>query len=255
MKPDSCAPPSVSIVIPCYKQAHYLDEVLQSVISQTFQDWECLIVNDGSPDRTNETALSFISTHPGYAIRVLEKPNGGLSSARNFGIVHSSGKYILPLDADDLIRPEMLARTVAALDSNPQAGVAYTQTQCFEKDNSLVQNQAFTLELLKEENHIAYCSLYRRELFDQIGGYNTNLDSYEDWDFWIGALERGWQGVYVPEPLFLYRVKDQSMYTEALKRHDRLIARIVLNHPEVYGPQATHAAQEFLKSLSRTSAD
>ena len=238
--------PAVSVIIPCYKQAAYLAGVLDSVVAQTYSDWECLIVNDGSPDNTNEVALRYIAAHAGLRIRVIEKPNGGLSSARNFGVAHSSGRYILPLDSDDLLRPAMLEKTVAALEANPRAGVAYTQTQCFEKDTSVVQNQAFSLELLKEENHIAYCSLYRREVFEQVGGYNTNLDSYEDWDFWIGALEHGWQGTYVPEPLFLYRVKDESMYTEALKRHDRLIARIVLNHPAVYGSDMVKAAEKYL---------
>ena len=251
--PDSACPleesarPLVSVIIPCFKQADFLVEALDSVIAQTFNDWECIVVNDGSPDNTNEVVFSYIKKYPGRRIRVVEKPNGGLSAARNFGVRHSSGSYVLPFDSDDRLHPQMLEKCLAALQNNPGAGIAYTQTRCFGANDTLVTNQVFSLEMLREENHIAYCSLYRREVFDQVGGYNTNLDSYEDWDFWIGALERGWQGVCVPEPLFLYRVKDQSMYTDALKRHDSLIARIILNHPGVYGEKSVAAAGAYLE--------
>ena len=93
--------PLISIIVPCYNQARYLDECLQSVLEQTYQNWECIIVNDGSPDSTEAVALKWTAQDPRF--RYVLKKNGGLSSARNAGIEVAGGQWILPLDADDRI--------------------------------------------------------------------------------------------------------------------------------------------------------
>lgn len=93
--------PKISVVVPCYNQAQYLDECLQSVLNQTYQDWECIIVNDGSPDNTEDVAKSWAEKDTRFIY--LSKENGGLSSARNAGIEIAKGEWILPLDADDKI--------------------------------------------------------------------------------------------------------------------------------------------------------
>ena len=96
----------VSIIIPCYNQADYLPETLESIIQQTYPDWEAIIVNDGSPDNTEEIALQY--TQKDSRFKYYKKENGGLSSARNYGIHRANGKYIIPLDSDDLIAPTFI---------------------------------------------------------------------------------------------------------------------------------------------------
>ncbi|MEJ0030732.1 MAG: glycosyltransferase family A protein [Bacteroidota bacterium] len=113
----------VSIIVPCYNQAEFLADVLNSVISQTYSDWECIVVDDGSPDNTTEVAAQFTSRD--QRISVVTKKNGGLSDARNFGILRSKGKYILPLDADDRIGPDYLKLAVEALEKDPSLRVVY----------------------------------------------------------------------------------------------------------------------------------
>ncbi len=93
----------VSIVVPCYNQAHFLDETLQSVLDQSYSNWECIIVNDGSPDNTEDIAKQWCNKD--YRFTYLYKENGGLCSARNAGISISKGEFILPLDSDDIIAP------------------------------------------------------------------------------------------------------------------------------------------------------
>ena len=93
--------PLISVIVPCYNQAQYLDECLQSVLDQTYTDWECIIVNDGSPDHTEEIAKKWVEKDTRFIY--LSKENGGLSSARNAGIEIAKGEWILPLDADDKI--------------------------------------------------------------------------------------------------------------------------------------------------------
>jgi glycosyltransferase involved in cell wall biosynthesis len=227
--------PKVSVIIPCYNHAQFLPEAVESVVKQTFRDWECIIVNDGSPDNTSGIARELIAKYHDKKIILLEKKNGGLADARNFGIEHSTGDYILPLDADDKMYPEMLRKTVAILDAHPETAIACTHLMRLNDEtgeSSLITYRDYAPEEILLYDCYAYCSLYRREVWQAVGGYNTNMVwGYEDWDFWVGTFEKGFFAKRVPEPLCVYRSKETSMVTEASKHDAELKARIVLNHP------------------------
>lgn len=238
--------PAVSVVIPCYKQAEYLREAVDSVVAQTFTDWELIIVDDGSPDDTAATAEAIIAEHPGRSIRLLRKQNGGVSEARNEGIRMARGAYILPLDADDMIRPTMLEKTVGLLDSIPDIAIAYTDITHFGIVERTIQAAAFDATKIPINNQLNYCSLYRREAWERTGGYRSIYWGYEDWDFWVGCAAAGLRATRVPEPLLLYRVKDESRDTVAVKRDGELRARIVLNYPELYQSERIAEARSLL---------
>jgi len=227
--------PMVTVIVPCYKQAQYLREAVASVVAQTFADWELIIVNDGSPDDTSPVASQLMKQYAGRRIRLLEKKNGGLAHARNAGIRAAAGAYILPLDADDKIEPAMLEKTVALLEENTAIAIAYSDAAHFGAVEKTIQAGEFDSQAIRVNNQLNYCSLFRREAWELAGGYNSNLIwGYEDWDFWIGCAEQGLLAQRIPGALLKYRVKDSSMFTNALA-HDRdLRARIVLNHPALY---------------------
>ncbi len=228
--------PTVSVVIPCFKQAEYLPDAVRSVAAQTFSDWEIIVVNDGSPDDTVTVASGLAKEFDGR-VRLISQENAGLAAARNIGVVMALGRYILPLDADDTIAPMMLASTVRALNQDPRIAIAYTDERTFGELESLVQTIDFDAFTLPAVNEFCYCSLYRREVWEAVGGYNTNLvHGYEDWDFWIGAVENGYQALRVPGAFFEYRVRKGSM-SEAAQRHDQSLRRqIRLNHPALFRP-------------------
>ena len=113
--------PLVSVVVPCYMQAHFLDETLESVLNQTYSNWECIIVNDGSLDDTKEIAEKWLKTDTRF--NYVYKENGGLSSARNLGIKKSNGNYILPLDSDDILHKDYLKTLLPILINNPELGI------------------------------------------------------------------------------------------------------------------------------------
>ena len=229
------AKPLVSVVIPCYNQAKYLPLAVESVVAQTYGNWEILIVNDGSRDDTSEVSRKLIAKHRGKRIRLIEKTNGGLAHARNTGIREAAGEYILPLDSDDMIHPEMLSRTVHVLEIDRTFSIAHTDTYMFGTVNQLVQKMPIDFPAICKENFMNYCSLYRKRVWEEVGGYNHNMvHGYEDWDFWIGCGERNHFAAHVQEPLFFYRVKEESMLTNAREHDLELRARIVLNHPSVY---------------------
>ena len=227
--------PTVSVVIPCYRQAEYLPDAVASVVGQTFADWEIVIVDDGSPDDTALVASGLIAKHPDRRIRVHRQANSGLAGARNAGIEGAKGRYVLPLDADDRIEPRMIETTVGALEGDPTIAIAYTDLQRFGEAGELIRAAEFDPSRLPEANHLSYCSLYRREVWEAVGGYNSNMVwGYEDWDFWVGAAEKGYRARRVAEPLFLYRVRSNSMYSTTLQHDAELRRQMRLNHPATY---------------------
>ena len=124
------AAPRVSVIIPCYKLAHYLRGCVASVIRQTYQDFEIIIVNPSSPDNIKEVAEQLIRDYPAHRIRLVDISNYGQPAcSRNMGIEQAQGEFILCLDGDDFIAPAMLEKTVAALEANPEAGIAFPNYQ------------------------------------------------------------------------------------------------------------------------------
>jgi GT2 family glycosyltransferase len=242
--------PAVSVIIPCYGQAEFLQLAIHSVAVQTFTDWELIVVDDGSPDGTAEEVRRLAAGLPGRRIRLLRQPNAGLANARNAAIRAARGRYVLPLDADDAIHPDHLARTVAALEADPGLDIASTDVAVFGARTGLWTMErpfVFTVERTLSETPIPYASLYRRTVWEKVGGYAASMSAgYEDWDFWVGAAERGCRATVVQEPLLLYREKAASMLTAARQHHRALRARLVLNHPAHFAPEHLAAAEAIL---------
>jgi GT2 family glycosyltransferase len=242
--------PLVSIVIPCYKQAELVTDALESVVKQTYQKWECIVVNDGSPDNTSKVVRQFRANYPDKEIKLLEVKNGGLSSARNRGIECSTGIYILPFDSDDRLHEDYLKRMVEELEKNPEISFVYCNRQDFGISNDAVSAVPFDFNQLIHGNILSYCSMYRRSVWEDANGYDESLTSYEDWNFWISAAKCGHIGLFVPEFLFYYRVKEQSMYTEALERDPLLKSQIIQNHPELYSREIVEKAKTIYQAKS-----
>jgi len=227
--------PLVSVVIPCYNHALFLPEVIESVVDQNYQNWECIIVNDGSTDNTSEIVRQLAAKYSDYAIHLIEKDNSGPSSARNSGIAAAHGKYILPLDADDLITPTMLESCVSLLESSPDIAIAYTSVRHFGAYPGIAPLMEYDFRVLCKTNFLTTTALFRRAAFDAVGGYNSNMIwGYEDWDFWISCGEKGFYGKRILEPLFLRRIKEDSRTITALQHDKEMKAQIILNHPHLY---------------------
>jgi glycosyltransferase involved in cell wall biosynthesis len=230
----------VSIVIPCYRQAQFLPEAVASVVAQTFTDWEIIIVDDGSPDDTAAVAQRLIAAHPDRRIRLIRQENRGLAEARNAGIRVARAPYILPLDADDMLEPEMLAQTVAALDAHPEVGFVYTDVRRFGAENNILRTRPYSLNRLRFQNLMMPATLFRREAWGQVGGFRMvkPVQGCEDWDFWISLAEAGWEGLHIAQPLLRYRRTAGSMVSTVRRYNLEVRAHIFLNHQRLYEPDA-----------------
>jgi glycosyltransferase involved in cell wall biosynthesis len=241
--------PIVSVVIPCYNYARYLSEAVTSVLRQTLQDFEIIIVNDGSIDNSLEIAEKLIADNPDHSIRLINQKNSGQPAiSRNNGIRVSRGRYIICLDADDMITPTMLQECLHVLESNPEIAIAYTNRLDFDGVEGVVQAGEYDFSRLIHANHISYCALYRREVWERVGGYRENVKGVEDWDFWIAAGALGFYGKRIPLPLFKYRRHDTGLFQEALKDFGRKQAQIIINNAAVYDSAMIAEAEKALST-------
>jgi len=230
--PADAADVAVSIVVPVYDDGVYLLDALASVEQWADASHELIVVDDGSTDPETLRILDAIRAR---GTTVLRQVNGGLSSARNAGIERARGRYVLPLDADNRLRPGFLELAVAALDQAPDVGVIYGDRQLFGARSGVYRQPAFDLRKLLGGNDIDACALYRRALWEDVGGYDTEMICLEDWEFWLHAGRRGWQFRHVPQEAFDYRVRGNSLFSTihdpAVRRH--VFARLLERHGQL----------------------
>ncbi len=236
----------VSIVIPCYNHSQYLEEAVQSALNQTYPHIEIIIVNDGSTDDTEKIAMELQSKYP-EKIKIIFQKNSGVSRARNSAISQSKGKYILPLDADDIIAEEMVESGLESLISN-HADVVYVDTQCFGAKDYLIKKIPFSDNNFLYENLCNATSLFKKRMWKTLGGYAENMkEGYEDWEFWIQAFKKGYKFQLLPEPFLLYRTQEISRNIMAEKKDSYLKAKIMLNHPELYPIEKVDRAENTIR--------
>lgn len=228
----------VSIIVPCYNQSHFLNESLQSVLDQTYVDWECIIVNDGSLDNTESIAQQWCEKDNRFSY--LYKENGGLSSARNAGITQSDGEYILPLDADDYIHKDYLSKLVPKLYQDDSLAIVSCYSEFFKKSlNNIIfelKPEGTTYHYLLYVNQLIATSLFRKICWEEVGGYDETMKKgFEDWEFWIAITKRGWKYKVIEEFLFYYRKSKKSMLVDTLNNHAESNKEYIYKkHREIY---------------------
>ena len=208
--------PKVSVVITAYNLAHYLPDALGSVLQQTMRDWECLIVDDCSTDNTQPQVAGWAKAAADPRFRYERTPrNLGLSGARNYGWQHAHGRYILFLDADDVLAPNALDTLTSALDRDPSIHIAYGSLDLMAADGSNVQRNpwpraAFNWHAqLSHLNQLTYCALMRREVLERSGGYRTRDWRAEDASFWSRVTSFGFRAAKVTDDtVLIYRMHD-----------------------------------------------
>jgi glycosyltransferase involved in cell wall biosynthesis len=238
--------PPISVIVPCYNHGRYLPAAVASVVAQTNTDWELIIVDDGSTDDSAAVAEQIIASYPGHRMQLLRQSNQGLSASRNNGIRAARGSYILPLDADDQIEPDMLAATLAVLHRRPEVGFVYTDVQMFGEENRIWSGGSYSLDKLRFDCPMVPSTLFRKQAWAATTGFRSNLfpQGYEDWDFWLSLAAAGWQGAHIARPLVRYRRSNGSMLAKARLHDLELRAQLVLNNPSLYTPGMRAWAQQ-----------
>jgi len=252
--------PVVSVITPAYNAASFLPEAVRSVLNQTFSDLELVVVDDGSTDDTLTVARRLAAGD--HRVRVVSTPNGGPAAARNLALRAARGTFIALLDSDDLFRPEFVARQLAIFARHPDAaivtgnainrggGAAFDGAPFWQQTTGL---QRLTLRyLIEHEDAVCILSMFRRAVFERIGGFDANFTGNEDYEFWLRAALEEFVIVRNFEPLGVYRRRDDSLSSNeprmirgVLKVLERIDARLDER------PEARDAARRQLVRFSR----
>ena len=202
----------VSVIMPCYNDGQYIEEALYSLRAQTYLNWELIVIDDGSDEPETLRVLDQLEEMP--YVRLLRTNHVRPAGARNAGIQAARGTYILPLDADDTIEPTYMEKAVKILNENPHVGVVYCKADLFGEQSGPWGLPDYSLRAMLQDNIVFVTSMFRREDWERVGGFNTNMHAgMEDYDFWLSILELDREVVQIPEVLFHYRIKPKSRTT------------------------------------------
>ena len=235
--------PKVTVYIPTYNYGKYIEQAIDSVLKQTMDDWELIVINDGSTDNTSE----ILKKHEGHPkIRILEQQNRGLTVSNNIALRSSEGKYLMRLDADDYLDENALLVLSNILDNRPEVGLVYPDYYVIDEEGEILEivrrkKIGEEVELLDLPAHGA-CTMFRKECLVRIRGYEESVDRQDGYDIWLKFI-RVFEPANVNVPLFYYRqhpesiTKDQQKLLRARKAIKKDFVGKYLEHsiPRVLG--------------------
>jgi glycosyltransferase involved in cell wall biosynthesis len=205
--------PLVSVIIPIYNGEKTIKETIESVLNQSFTDFELIVINDGSIDKT----LAVLETIDDSRLKVFSFPNAGVSVSRNRGLEQAKGEFISFLDADDLWTPDKLETQLKALQENPQAAVAYSWSDWVDESGEFLRagghitanGKVYEQLLVRDFIESGSNPLIRKQALDEVGNFDPSVTPAEDWDMWLRLAAR-YEFIAVPYPQILYRVYPTS---------------------------------------------
>lgn len=224
--------PLVSVVVPVYNMESFLPETLDSILASDYPNFEVVVVDDGSKDASYRVACDYAKKD--RRVRAYTQPNGGACAARNQAVRLAEGEFILPVDADNLIEPGLIADSVKEILKDPSVKVVAPRADFFGERTGEWKLPPFSLHLLARKNIMDTCALYRKKEWERVGGYCENIIAREDWEFWIAILKDGGKVVRLPEIGLHYRIRNVSkrVTDRSLKRH--VVKTLNARHPEFF---------------------
>ena len=221
--------PQIAVIITCYDLGRTVEEALQSVLDQTLPAAEVLIVDDGSRDLYTQQVLTRVE-RAGH--KLLRTVNRGVSAARNTGIRSTRSPYLVLLDADDVLEATYLERAAAILEGNQALAFVSCGMTCFGAATATWYPGPPDLIESMVNGVVHVSSMFRREVWEAVGGFDESFRAHEEVDFWTRVLEHGFRGEVLAQPLLRYRIRTGSMYQSAIRRerHLDLMERFYRKH-------------------------
>jgi glycosyltransferase involved in cell wall biosynthesis len=238
----------ITVVIPCFNAGSFVREAVESALSQQGGAPQVVVVDDGSTDVSTVEELERLAIR----VRVIRQGNRGPAAARNTGAEHVRTPLLLMLDADDRLDVQALDRLRPPLEGNSSLGFSYGLAQFFGEWSAVLRFPDYDPYRLLYRSIVPATSLLRLAVFEEVGGYDPEMrGAYEDWDFYLAALERGWRGQRVPEVVFHYRRAGASGIDASRAIYRTVYRTLRLKHPQLYEHAAELARETDLGPLGR----
>jgi glycosyltransferase involved in cell wall biosynthesis len=240
--------PYISVVIPAFRQAAFLGDAINSVLGQTFRDWEIIVA---AGDEGCRSVANSYSHEP--RIRVIDDGAKGNANARNVAIEAAHSPWIVTLDADDKIGAEFLSKALARMERGHN--IISAQLQKFGTETSTWEIGEITVHMLAHWHHnvLPAMALFDRELWERSGGFENALPCYEDWEFWAKCSQFNPHVHVIQELLYFYR-RHEDNGGSACGNHGHLMAMIRALNPTVYG-SLSDADRESLRQVGGVQRD
>ena len=244
----------LSIVIPCYNDWQFVAQSIESAINQTYQNKEIIVVDDGSDNRTKEVLKKLESK----ITRLITQENKGQSRARNVGISVARGDYILILDSDDFFAPEFAEKAVNVLDNNSKIKLVscWVQRHYNEKKVDIFKQTIGGVEEFLRYNQAPGSAIFRKWDWQRVNGYDEQMNQgFEDWDFYIRLLADGGSNHIIEEPLFNYRIRNNSTTSRANLVKYELLYHLYIKHKALYKEHYDLLVSHLLSRISREESE
>lgn len=252
--------PTVSVVIPNYNSFQFIEKTIESVLQQSFQDFEILVIDDGSTDNSKDIIERY--SKQDSRIKLFSQANQGVSVARNHGIQKASGEFIALLDCDDIWLADKLAAHVKHLQANPNLGLSFARVEFMNFDSkpsgtySKSRLRNLKPQYLYEENHVITPSnaVIRRTALEQIGGFDKDLSYYADIELFLRVLCQGWKVEGLSQVLVYYRLTSGGMSAQLYRMEEeweRFSKKVQIYAPDLVKQYYSQSKAMCLRYLAR----
>ncbi|EKP05238.1 glycosyltransferase-like protein, family 2 [Leptospira kirschneri str. 2008720114] len=237
--------PIVSVIIPCYNYGKYIEQTIQSILKQSYKNWEIIVVDDGSNDEYTIEKLKELKKK--YTVIKIDK--SGPAAARNIGIEAAKGEFILPLDSDDMIHPDYLLEAISAYEKKSSLGIVYCEAEFFGSIKGKWNLPEYNFPEILLDNCIFVSAVFRKSDWKEVGGFNENMkDEWEDYDFWLSLIEKGREVYRIPRVMFYYRRGHVSRSSRSMETYLPLYLQLFKNHRRLYIENAEVLFMRHLKA-------
>lgn len=246
--------PFISFLIPAYDKMPFLRECLESLKNQDSDDWEAIIVDDGSPKDVESIVYAFSRSYTGNKIRLIKQQNAGPGPARTAGAKFANGKYLLPLDSDDILLPNCLQRIKTYLSENPEIDFLFADYEVYGEDSSRIHFGPYEPSEFAFRNTLPNSSVQRRELYLQAGGQqHFQYYGYEEWDYYLRMIKLNPTVAKADFPWLAYRIDENATKESSLtlqgRNHDGwLRAEIIRRNPSYYPDEYIEISKQILSA-------
>jgi glycosyltransferase involved in cell wall biosynthesis len=237
----------ITVVVACFDSGPWLQEAVDSVLAQAGGPARIVVVDDGSTDPETQAVLASLPD----SVEVVRQANAGVCAARNRGLAATTTPYVLFLDADDRLAENALAAMRKPLDADPSLGFAYGCMRFFGSWDGELRFPPYDPYKLLYRHIVGLSALVRREVLDDIGGFDESFEQFEDWELWVSALSRGWLGLQVDAVTIEYRRHGESKWHGDRKRFRTTMRRLRAKHKTLYGRSRALARRGGLSAQDR----
>ena len=238
----------ITVVIPCFNHGRFLLESVESALAQDGGPPKVIVVDDGSTDEATRSALDELPA----GVELIRQQNSGVSAARNTGFEKSDSELLLMVDADDRLTRDALDVLRPPLEANPQVGYCYGLMKLIGTWSGVLRFPDFDPYILLHRSIAgAQLGLVRRRCWEDAGGFDPAIDGYEDWDFTLSALEKGWVGLQIDRVTHEYRKHERSGNEEHRRRYRHVYRQIRAKHSDLFARRREFAKQTDLGPLHR----